>query len=245
MLTATCPNPTCKLEGQHIGMLCAFCGTLIPTPAGMNAADGTLATVKEVIGWRGWKIARNADGEPRLNSPLFPLTWEPGEVMVATCRTTRTDDRATVEYHGPGAIDLPDERPGMRISPVKGCGGGGHGCGFYAGRTRAHLTQHLGYARYTEDDPSVIGEVQMAGKIIMATNGYRAERVWPVRIYVPYEFWRLQVELDAAYGPHGVEVLLETTIINPSTTAPEWCPKCTFAKLDRSGECPLCHYKHI
>lgn len=239
MLTATCPNRDCQLPDQHIGMLCGFCGTMIPAPAGAVAADGTAADVEEVIGWRGWKITYAADGTPRLNSPLFPLVWEPGEWMVATCRKNRTDDVNDPYYHGP---DAPDR---ANWSPVKECGGTGqHGCGFYAARTRDHLVGHLGYAHYTENDPSVMGEVQMQGKVFRATNGWRAQQVRPVRLYVPYEFWKLANGLKEVYGPHGVEVILETTIIAPTSDTPKWCKKCT-ARMNRSTTCPLCGYNHI
>lgn len=231
-LKATCPE--CKLRDQHCGMPCGFCGHDVPMPAGSVNPDGTAARVEEIIGYRGWRITRAEDGTPRLSSPLFDAVWEPGEWMIATCqgRSGSTED------HGPA--------DGIRakelVSPVKGCGGEhAHGCGFYAGRTRDHLIK-LGYGRYTEADPHVIGQVQMAGKIIFATNGFRAEKVRPRTIYVPFEMWKLAAELKAVYGPHGVEVECKATLV-PDAGARQWCDKCG-GRMPRSTKCPTCGHTH-
>lgn len=240
-LRVKCPNPTCGFPEQHVGMRCEFCGEIVPMPRDMVAPDGT-ARVEEVIGYRGWRIRRNPDGTPELHSPLFSLRWIPGQWMVAECQGTGRARGANGEYiassHGPDAADA------ANWSPVKGCGGAGHGCGFYAGRTREHLIE-LGYGSYSESDPHVIGRVQMAGKIIPATNGWRAQRCRPRTIYVPYEFWELGRDLREVYGPHGVEVELGTTIIMPreGADAIQWCKRCS-AKMGRGTSCDFCGHTH-
>jgi hypothetical protein len=214
-------------------MFCGWCNTMIPLPEEAAGTDGY--KVEEIIGYRGWKISYAEDGTPRLNSPLFPLIWEPGETMIAHCQSHSHHDPSSPLYHGPDT----DNRD--QWSPVKGCGGNGHGCGFYAGRTREHLIQ-LGYGKYNESDPRVIGKVQMSGKIIPATNGYRAQEVTPLEIYVPYELWKLAAALKDVYGPHGVTVTTEATLV-PAKGAMDWCKKCG-AKMNRSPICPLCGYTH-
>jgi hypothetical protein len=226
------PCPHCKCPDQHVGLQCGFCNTPIPVPRSAVAPDGT-ACVEEVIGYRGWKIARTDDGV-RLCSPIFPMMWTPGEWMVAECHS-----RAAMADDHRHAHDDPGNWP-----PVKGCGGGGHGCGFYAGRTREHLIQ-LGYGRYTQSDPSVIGRVQMQGKIIPAANGWRAQMCRTRTIYVPYELWELARDLKEAYGPHGVEVEVGATLVLPAEgeDAIKWCKRCK-AKMSRDPRCGFCGHTH-
>ncbi len=201
-------------------------------PKGALAPDGTAARIEEVIGYRGWDISHNGpNGEIRLESPVFDLTWAPGQWQVAECHSVN----GQMEAHGPNNPD-----PAL-WSPVKSCGDGAHGCGFYAGRTREHLIQ-LGYGRYSEHHPRVIGQVQMAGKIIPASNGWRAQRVLVRTIYVPFEAWKMAAEIKAEYGPHGVEVECKaTTVLDKGALL--WCVKCG-GKMRRDPKCPTCGHTH-
>jgi len=234
-LKVTCPG--CGCPDQHVGLPCGFCSNIVPIPAEAMTAAGT-AKVKEVIGWRAWAITRDENERPRLTSPVVGNhVWLPGGWEVAEC--TRHS------YHGSHAEDI------EKVSPVVGCGGGpqAHGCGFYAGRTHAHLIG-MGYGRYgLEDTPNprttkVIGQVQMSGKIIPASNGWRAQKVRPRVIYVPYEYWQLAADLKEDYGPYGVEVDVGTTVKlqAESSDIPRWCPHCTAAWQGRVSRCEVCGY---
>lgn len=229
--------PSCGCPGGLAGVACGMCGLTIPMPASALAPDGTVRETAEVIGYRGWKITRD-NGRPRLQSPIFPLIWEPGQIMVAECRGHGHSDPTTPNYHGPLATDP------AQWSPVKSCGGSGHGCGFYAGRSREHLLSMPQYVRYTESDPTVIGKVQMSGKIIPATNGWRAQECSVHTIYVPYECWELARDLKEDYGPHGTIIEVSSTMMMPKDDAPKWCRKCGAA-MERSTTCPLCGNKHL
>jgi hypothetical protein len=44
-----------------------------------------------------------------------------------------------------------------------------------------------------------IGEVALVGKVIRGTQGWRAERARPLRLWVPYEHWRLVRKLAQTY----------------------------------------------
>lgn len=231
-LTVDCPS--CGCPDQHIGLTCGFCNARIPEAAGVKS-DGT-ATVEEIIGYRGWQVVYS-DGLARLESPVVRgLLWEPGEWLTATCLHS---DRAGYKpghphYHGPDTADR------SQWSPVKGCNHPGHGCGFYAARTREHLIGELGaYVRYSEHNPQVIGKVQMAGKIIPATNGWRAQRVRPRVIYVPPELWKIGRDLKDAYGPHGVEVEMAATLLMPKDEV-RYCKKCKVKMADRTTTCSFC-----
>lgn len=236
-LTATCPG--CGCPGQRVGLNCGFCAAKIPLP-NVNA-DGT-AVVKEVIGFRGWAISFDLGRDkPRLKSPTMRgYVWEPGQWMIAECVShygllDPTDWPSA--YHGPLAAD-----PAYQ-SPVKECGGtGGHGCGFYAARDRSHLVGALSvYTHYTADNPSVIGQVQMAGKIIFATNGFRAQRVRPRTIYVPHELWELGRDLKKEYGPHGVVIDMAATVLPESR---KWCERCSAAMKPKTLDCDFCGHHH-
>lgn len=83
-----------------------------------------------------------------------------------------------------------------------------HGCGIHAGNDRPHV-RVLGYddaaavaAIWPEHDIGVvaIGEVGLAGKVIVGAKGWRATRARPLRLYVPYGAWRLVKPLRDAYG---------------------------------------------
>jgi hypothetical protein len=58
----------------------------------------------------------------------------------------------------------------------------------------------MGYNEYLDpDDPTILGEVALAGKVIVGTKGYRASRARPRRLYVPHSKWRLAKPLQDAY----------------------------------------------
>jgi hypothetical protein len=199
----------------------------------MLKADGAVK-VEEIIGWKGLDVRFSPNGEARLQSPMFAVDghWQPGEWKVARC--FKGGGRvAGTSGHTPECDDI------ELVPPVKNCDGTAHGCGYYAGRTREHL-MGMGYQRYTEDDPTVLVEVQLAGKMYPAVNGWRAQKIRPRRIHVPHELWRVANALTAAYGSHGVEVVLGTTIILPTEDTPEWCPKCTAKWQGRGLSCDFC-----
>jgi hypothetical protein len=225
---------SCGMPEQLIGLPCAFCSYEVTAPVGMLAADGAVI-VKEIIGWKGLDV-RMVAGKARLQSPMFGIDgpWNPGEWKVARCFKGRTAAVAgTPTGHYPEQTDI------ECVPPVKNCQGAAHGCGYYAGRTREHLMQ-MGYQRYDELEPTVLVEVQLAGKMYPASNGWRAQKIRPVRIHVPHELWKVGAALEAEYGPHGVEIVLGTTIILPKEDTPEWCPKCTAKWQGRGVSCDFC-----
>jgi hypothetical protein len=158
-------------------------------PAAAIAPD----IVGEVVGWRSWAVDFTGS-RARLVSLSWATVWPPRGWMVATCKD---------------CADVPGEpcRADSRYS---------HGCGIHAGRDRPHL-QQLGYTErsfvdqlWPEHGGAVvaIGEVGLAGKVIVGAKGWRAERGRPLRLYLPYDAWRAVKPLAAAY-----EVPVELAIL--------------------------------
>lgn len=177
-------------------MICQKCGgpahqgpclTIPGLGNGLQALENLANTAMEVpdvfgepTGWRAWFIYQSGS-MVRLASlhsgHQKECIWTPGQWMVSEC--SKAD-----ELH---------RRMGQRL-PVEGCS-----CGFYAAIDRDHLVA-LGYNRYGgKRGIRVIGEVGMSGKVIEATQGWRAERVRPVSIQVPYEHWKLVPKLQEVY----------------------------------------------
>ncbi len=230
-----CQN--CGCPDQHIGIACGFCHHTVEAPAGMLAPDGSLREIKALYGYKGFNI-RYIDGKPRLNSPVYPMIWEPGKTEVAICEghmgSLTVPD---AQRHGPQNPD-----PAM-WSPVKSCGGGAHGCGFYSGRTREHQI-NLGYGRYHPDSPSVVAKVQISGKIIPATNGWRSQECTIVEIWVPHVFWKLCTELKKEYASPDCEVVLGATLLTEKTDTPRFCAKCKAKMTARTTRCTFCGHEH-
>ena len=187
-----------------------------PTAEELSAAILVPDVVDDVIGWRAWNVIETSDG-PRLASQGYGGAgasglWIPGQPMHAHCT-----------------------RGGSHRSPDEGCS-----CGYYAARTREHLLGLDHYHRYDRSNgPVVIGQLQMWGKIVPATLGWRAEIVYPKRVLVPYEFWQVVNPLREAYG-ESVEIELETTLVLPKSDEPRWCRFCGAQMPQRSPKCSNC-----
>jgi len=264
-LKRDCPH--CGCPDQWVDLPCGMCNRHVEPERGVNIDQHGAAMVKEVIGWRAYNIERERNGVstaelhaalalmpdqdeaaahagrmlvsgvPILYSPVYRMRWAPGvEWYFAECEGTGSptfqDDpefQHRNDHHNPA-----------RVIPARECNGGGHGCGFYAGRTHAHMLS-LGYCA---SGNTVMARIQMQGKIIPATNGFRAQQVKILDLLVPFEEWELARDLKAVYGPYGVNVKCEQTRIHAKGTIPDWCDHCKAKMNPRSATCPLCGYVH-
>jgi hypothetical protein len=162
---------------------------------------------EQVTGWRAWYLAvtgsivklqsltfrDNKDIRLLLKS-LWPTG---GKWMEAHCLLAM---RSKNQYHQHlGLIELEEAEkiPLPGVVPVKPCD-----CGLYAARDLHHLVE-LGYNTYpvrtAGEEMAIIGEVEMAGKIVLATNGYRAQRARPKTLLVPHAYWRFAEPLRRNY----------------------------------------------
>lgn len=166
---------------------CEDCGRLVVRPpavpqaeeAGVPESDpGVMVPdfAEPMVGWRAWGVAGNLrPGElPLLHSATYGAVWTPREPMVAVCKSN------------------PDHVPGERCA-----------CGLYSAKTREHL-QSMNYHRYGErrsrHEFCVMGEVNLWGKIVEGTQGWRAQCGYPKKLYLPFEAYKLRVPLMETYG---------------------------------------------
>jgi len=132
--------------------------------------------VGHVEGWRAWNVDREPPAfgtTPKLYSATYGYYWTPRVRARAECN--RGGD---------------DHVPGEQCS-----------CGFYAAKTLPHL-RSMGYSSYHEEGPQVtiVGQLAMWGKVIEGTQGWRSEYAYPVKLFVPFEAWRLAKPVAKAYG---------------------------------------------
>lgn len=128
-------------------------------------------------GWRAWGVPAL---KPRYGNPpkLYSVThtryfWNPRQLSRAECNRC-----------GP---DVPGEN----------CS-----CGFYSAKTLAHL-MGMAYHQYDAEASGffhVVGQVANWGKVIECSSGWRAEKAYPVHLYIPFEAHHLALALKEAYG---------------------------------------------
>lgn len=137
----------------------------------------------EVIGWRAWEVHRLGK-LLRLGSVSHNAHWPIADYVYAECNGKRE------------CYSSSDGRvPGEECS-----------CGLYAARDFDHLTKGLPYADYSYgnggagDNIKIIGEVAMSGKVIVGTQGWKAEKARVAKLYVPHTHWKLGRDIAAQYG---------------------------------------------
>jgi hypothetical protein len=144
-------------------------------------------------GWRAWSLARRPNrygAGPRLMSVThraahtgMPYAWKPREFGLAYCPMCG------------------DDLPGQDCT-----------CGFYSASSLYRL-QRLGYHSYGRWPTviRVIGRVANWGNVVPADFGCRAQKSYPLELYLPHEAWRLAEPLAETYGvPVKLQNVLRT-----------------------------------
>lgn len=132
--------------------------------------------VGAVEGWRVWRVSTELPkfgGAPKLYSATYGgYYWAARKACVAEC-----------------------EKCGENV-PGEYCS-----CGFYSAKTFDHL-MGMSYHLYDAETGmiAVLGQVANWGKVIEATQGWRAQIAYPVRLWVPFEAAKLAKPLKEAYG---------------------------------------------
>jgi hypothetical protein len=119
----------------------------------------------------GWK-GLDADSSGQLFSPSIWTPWPAGEALVAQCSRRH------------------------KTPPVRRC----H-CGIYALKDFEQLVERkYNWREGDEETVAVIAEVALWGGVIVATDGYRAERAYPRKVYVSALHLRFGSEIRRRYG---------------------------------------------
>jgi hypothetical protein len=139
-----------------------------------------------VIGWRVWNAVER-HGELELTSVFHKTRWPRNEPFTAACEVWRPPWRRRGPSH-----DAPDDS----------CP-----CGIYAASLETAI-------RYIAPRPPrarwpVVGHVLLWGVVVECTDGWRASRAYPDRLYVPTmtrRGWGHACRVAAGLEPYGVPV---------------------------------------
>jgi hypothetical protein len=139
-------------------------------------------------GWRTWavEVAKPRYGvPPKMWSVVHHYYWTPRQLCRAECHKCNNPD-------GSPMLDA----DGYSIMPRESCS-----CGFYSAKSFEHLmTMH--YHVYGGGDRfNVIGRVSNWGKVIEGSLGWRAEKSYPIELFIPFEYARTHARaLSEGYG---------------------------------------------
>lgn len=158
---------------------CPLCGSPVSTAASAIAAKAPERELHstEVLGWRAWDVHKLGK-LVRLGSVSSHGHWPVADWIYAECGGIRSCESSS------------DGR----------CPGENCSCGLYSARDLEQLTDELPYANYDNRQVKVIGQVAMAGKVVVGTQGFRAEKARVAHLYVPHTHWKLGRTLSKQYG---------------------------------------------
>ena len=158
----------------HTPRYCPACGArlrFVPEPP----AERELY-MEEVIGWRAWEV-HTLGKLVRLGSVSVGAHWPVRDWVYAECGGHRV-----CESSSDGRV------PGEECT-----------CGLYSASSYEHLMS-LTYGHYDNRRVRVIGQVANAGKVIVGTQGWRAEKARVHHLYVPHTHWKVGKALSEQYG---------------------------------------------
>jgi hypothetical protein len=170
----------------------------VPAPNGLEVEEALTGDIvvpdftDVMIGWRAWKVELESGFPAKLLS-MNDEPWPQFEPMVAECGNRKAAVTSGLKPRAEHEI------PNMKCS-----------CGIYSAKSRAHLLS-MRYHHYDPDNPRVvIGSINLWGRIVEGTQGWRAAVGYPREIYVPHLAWKLAEPLADAYG---VPVKLANTLL--------------------------------
>lgn len=124
-------------------------------------------------GWRVWSVSTDITPMPKMYSATKAgYYWTPRRVSMAYCARCG------------------DDVPGEKCT-----------CGFYSAKEFMHLMS-MAYHKYDVESGHVmvLGQIANWGGVVTATQGWRAQFAYPVKLWVPFETWELAEPLEQTYG---------------------------------------------
>jgi hypothetical protein len=124
--------------------------------------------IEPVEAWRVWRVSMH-DHDIVLQSLNADTVWEPGIALSATCATRRRSRRR------PWRLETP-----VHESPEVECS-----CGIYGVRSAAVARWYLERRALFYNAERVVGRVALWGGVVESESGWRAERAYPLELFVP------------------------------------------------------------
>lgn len=203
-----CPGCSANLDAEFVPGFgtptarCPVCGHSATTVAsstipGVEHTPGITEDDREllpgeVLGWRAWDVV-TLGKLVRLQSVThkggLDSVWPTDRWFRAECSRGAAEGDP---FKCPASAD-------GRIPGVTSGGGRNCGCGLYSAMTYKQLTEDLSYGHYQVTGETVIGQVAFAGKVVIGSQGYRAERGRVAHIYVPHGAWKLGKRISEQY----------------------------------------------
>jgi hypothetical protein len=134
-----------------------------------------------ISGWRVWLVAE-IEGKARLVSVFYHVSWPVGRELVGEC-LSREPLLPRLLRRG---------EPEGHASPGERCA-----CGIYAARELSAALGYLGIHGVhgtceVEGWPVVhriLGRVLLWGRLVECEGGWRGQRAYPERLFVPERYW--------------------------------------------------------
>lgn len=130
-------------------------------PVALGIVEKMSKSRKPLSSWRTWKVVD--DGEPlRLKSISYGEYWPAMEPIKAKCVGGNDGDHECPSWH--------------------------HRCGVYSVKELEHVSRWATSRHPGSTQITVIGEIEMWGRVLEYTDGYRSEYAYPLKLYVPSDF---------------------------------------------------------
>jgi hypothetical protein len=124
--------------------------------------------IEPVEAWRVWRLCTD-DSRVVLQSLNTDTVWEPAIALSATCAARQRPRRR------PWRIDAPAHEP-----PEVDCT-----CGIYGVRSAALARWYLERRALFYSAERVVGRVALWGDVVESESGWRAQRAYPLELFVP------------------------------------------------------------
>jgi hypothetical protein len=124
--------------------------------------------IEPVEAWRVWRVSMH-DYRIVLQSLNADTVWEPGVALAATCATRQRSRRRPWRFEAPS-----HEAPEVDCT-----------CGIYGLRSPAVARWYLERRAVFYNAERVVGRVALWGDVVESESGWRAQRAYPIELFVP------------------------------------------------------------